>query len=351
MYNTNTDIWLAGAFAVVIVDFSVYPFDTLKTRIQSPNYEKLYKHADGSINRKVLFRGLYQGVGSVLLATIPSSGAFFTTYEAIKTTLSNTNTTPPLPQPLIHTIASCTGEAVSCAILTPAEVIKQNAQMIMTDTASSAKITSQTQPPKNATMQALAKFRHRPWNLWKGYTALVGRNLPFTGLHFPIFEYLRGKGLAWRAEGRRKKGEEGRQDANPVLERVLVTGLAASVSGSFASTVTTPIDVVKTRVMLAASEDADGKRTSGDGEEGQEGRKKMRRVARRGIWAMGRQIYQDEGVRGLFRGGAIRSVWSAAALSIYLGIYEGGRLYLENRRRAQDGVPYAEEIDQSGEPV
>lgn len=114
-----------------------------------------------------------------------------------------------------------------------------------------------------------------------------------------------------------------------MLERALLTGLAASVSGGFASTVTTPIDVVKTRVMLAASEG----------------------VANRGIWAMGRQIYRDEGLRGLFRGGAIRSVWSAAALSIYLGIYEGERLYLENKRRAQDGLPYAEDIDQSEEPV
>lgn len=143
-----------------------------------------------------------------------------------------------------------------------------------------------------------------------------------------------------------------------MLERVLVTGLAASVSGSFASTVTTPIDVIKTRMMLAASEgDAESKKSgkSGSAEngdwEGEGKKKKMRRVASRGIWAMGRQIYKDEGWPGLFRGGAIRSVWSAMALSIYLGIYEGGRLYLENRRRARDGVPYAEDIDQSGEPV
>lgn len=63
----------AGAFAAVIVDFIVYPFDTLKTRIQSPNYEQVFKDArTGAVKRDVLFRGLYQGVWSVVFATIPS---------------------------------------------------------------------------------------------------------------------------------------------------------------------------------------------------------------------------------------------------------------------------------------
>ncbi|GLA96821.1 hypothetical protein AtubIFM57143_004301 [Aspergillus tubingensis] len=73
MYNTNTDIWLSGAFAVLIVDFLVYPIDTLKTRIQSPTYNRIYKDATtGTLNRNLLFRGLYQGVGSVILATLPA---------------------------------------------------------------------------------------------------------------------------------------------------------------------------------------------------------------------------------------------------------------------------------------
>lgn len=51
----------------------VYPLDTLKTRYQSPDYKKIYYDASkNAINRKVLFRGLYQGVGSIILITIPS---------------------------------------------------------------------------------------------------------------------------------------------------------------------------------------------------------------------------------------------------------------------------------------
>jgi len=63
----------AGALAAFTVDLLVYPLDTLKTRFQSPDYKKIYFDASKkAINRKVLFRGLYQGVGSVILITIPS---------------------------------------------------------------------------------------------------------------------------------------------------------------------------------------------------------------------------------------------------------------------------------------
>ncbi|MGG6496164.1 UNVERIFIED_CONTAM: solute carrier family 25 protein, partial [Bacteroidetes bacterium 56_B9] len=34
---------------------------------------------------------VYQGVGSVIIATLPSSGAFFTTYEGIKSILTTAN--------------------------------------------------------------------------------------------------------------------------------------------------------------------------------------------------------------------------------------------------------------------
>ena len=71
--NTSTDIWIAGAFAAFTVDLLVYPLDTLKTRIQSPDYKKLFlKEGTNNVNRAALFRGLYQGITGVVLATLPS---------------------------------------------------------------------------------------------------------------------------------------------------------------------------------------------------------------------------------------------------------------------------------------
>lgn len=118
---------------------------------------------------------------------------------------------------------------------------------------------------------------------------------------------------------------DGSSHREQLIERAGLTGLSASVSGSIASVVTTPIDVVKTRVMLSAGEGAAVEMESGG--------QRASRSSRRGAWTVGKQIVEDEGVRGLFRGGMIRSVWTAVSLSLYLGLYEGGRFYLENRRR------------------
>ncbi|OJK00447.1 hypothetical protein ASPACDRAFT_43034 [Aspergillus aculeatus ATCC 16872] len=334
MPNTNSDIWLSGAFAVVITDFMVYPFDTLKTRLQSPDYATVYKDATtGQIKRGVLFRGLYQGVGSVVLATIPASGAFFTTYEASKQALTHlftktttTNQTQSqkltLPTPFLHSLASCTAEAVSCFILTPAEVLKQNAQIVNSASTS----TSTSTKPKNITLTILHRFRHRPWKLWSGYTALLGRNLPFTGIQFPIFEFVKGKVVAYRDTTPKTVGggvgasntdptftsDKNRQDS--IVERVYVTGIAGSVAGTVSSVVTTPTDVVKTRMMLAATEEQSSPEK------------------RAGAWAVGREVYGKEGVKGLFRGGALRAFWTAISFGIYLSMYEGGKVYLGNRR-------------------
>ncbi|GAT29292.1 mitochondrial carrier protein [Aspergillus luchuensis] len=348
MYNTNTDIWLSGAFAVLIVDFLVYPIDTLKTRIQSPTYNKIYKDATtGAINRKLLFRGLYQGVGSVILATLPASGAFFTTYEGLKHTLTTTTTHQSpmlLPTPIIHSLSSCVAESVSCFILTPAEVIKQNAQVYTntnTNTYTNPHSTSTpndikgggTPSKTNITLLTLRKFRHRPTSLWSGYTALLGRNLPFTGLNFPLFEYLRGLGAGYLLRCRKGDGGDGKVVGGDVLgqfgnvQRALITGVSAAIAGTVSSVVTTPVDVVKTRMMLGA-----GSATSND-TGGGEKRGERRRW---GAWEVGKKVYREEGVRGLFKGGAIRSVWTAVSFGVYLCVYEGGRGFLENRRRERE---------------
>ncbi|KAL3434105.1 mitochondrial carrier domain-containing protein [Aspergillus tetrazonus] len=341
MQNTTLDIWLSGAVAVVTVDFLVYPFDTLKTRIQSPHYAEIYKDAaTNTIKKSVLFRGLYQGVVSVVLSTIPASGAFFTTYETVKSTLNRTKQASaipflqPVPAPAINAISSSTGEMVSCLLLTPAEVIKQNAQVI--NNAPSANISEKLkQGGTSVTLQVLRRFKQQPWKLWSGYSALVGRNLPFTGINFPIFEAIKGYLVERRhrqqgyiehsgaGAGAGKKVGTQKESQEPVYERAVLTGIAASISGSIASVITTPIDVVKTRMMLAAS----GNHPSSSASGGKEVPKKLG-----SIWAVGNQIFKDEGMKGLFRGGAIRVVWTAISLSIYLSMYEGGKFFLEKRR-------------------
>ena len=267
--------------------------------------------------------------------------AFFTTYEGVKSSLEHHNPQRNgghlLPQPLIQSLASGTAELVSCAILTPAEVIKQNAQMVDSNTSSN-------RPRVNATLVTLRRFQSNPLALWRGYFALASRNLPFTALQFPIFEHIK-KGIKEHREARGTR-------TNTLLENGMITAVSAGTGGSIAAVVTTPIDVVKTRIMLAAAGDAaagDQKpaaKTAKDaivdatGKTVQAAKQGLvetvkhvvKPSSRKGSLQIAREILAAEGTKGLFRGGALRAVWTLLGSGLYLGVYESSRIYLAQRR-------------------
>ncbi|KAI4128193.1 MAG: hypothetical protein LQ347_004284, partial [Umbilicaria vellea] len=314
-YNTNTDILVAGAFAAFTIDLLVYPLDTIKTRIQSPDYKRLYTNASTHAVNRSLFRGLYQGIGSIIIVTVPSSGAFFTTYEGTKSLLTRVNPTssssgnPLIPLPIIHSAASSIAELVSCFILTPAEVLKQNAQMVQKSSSSAPTKTFDTA----ATLITLKKFK-TPTQLWRGYTALAARNLPFTAMQFPLYERLKSSLLTYRQTHHQSRGS--------LLERGIITALSAGTAGSIAALVTTPIDVVKTRIMLSAAANDHPRAKTADAlnqarAQGRDPAAEMdraRRAARggrAGAWAVGKEIFRSEGLKGLFRGGGLRALWTA----------------------------------------
>ncbi|KAF5022733.1 hypothetical protein F66182_5214 [Fusarium sp. NRRL 66182] len=298
----------AGAIAAFTVDVLVYPLDTIKTRLQSQDYIKTYS----ATSRKNVYaiRGLYQGIGSVVLATLPAAGLFFSTYESAKRVIGDAT---PLPQPLVHSSASGVAEMASCLVLAPAEVIKQNAQMLQSDSRSA---------PRPGSSTSLQAFRQLAGDgasrrLFTGYTALVARNLPFTALQFPIFEHVRT--MYWKSRGP--------DAAEPsLIQTGLVTGLSAGSAGSIAAFITTPSDVVKTRMMLSA------------GNQGQsevaariEGNR-----PKKGAWTVSKEVYRERGVRGFFRGAALRSGWTMLGSGLYLGSYEMAKVWLRRGKPEAD---------------
>lgn len=232
----------------------------------------------------------------------------------------------------MHALASGTAELASCLVLTPAEVIKQNAQMIQTRQAAPAEARAAPTPrggqgarapARSTSLQALRRLLRAEGGplrrLRAGYTALAARNLPFTALQFPLFEALRARlGARWlRAE-----------TGHPPLAAVgAVSGLSAGAAGALAAVVTTPTDVVKTRMMLGA--DADKPPTAA-GPSAQRGRRpSAREVAAR--------VYREHGVRGLFRGGAFRAGWTFVGSGLYLGTYEVAKAWLRGRQGSEAG--------------
>ena len=165
----------------------------------------------------------------------------------------------------------------------------------------------------------------------------MARNLPFTAMQFPMFEFLRTEVYTYRDnKGTRSKS---------LLETGLVTAFSAGTAGSVAAVVTTPIDVVKTRIMLGAASGGDKERAAKEVQaQGRDAKAEIERVqqaargGRAGGWAVGKEVLRIEGVKGLFRGGALRGAWTALGSGLYLGVYESGRKLLERRRVGDEGT-------------
>ncbi|KAK4121627.1 mitochondrial carrier, partial [Parathielavia appendiculata] len=301
----------AGAVAAFTVDALVYPLDTIKTRYQSQgSYSVRNQLSTATRAPYAAVRSLYQGIGSVVLATLPAAALFFASYESGKSVLTRVlpSATPAAP---IHAFASAGAELVSCLVLTPAEVIKQNAQVLRRSAGSP--------PQRSSSLEAFDMLRRAEGGvtrtLWRGYTSLVARNLPFTAMQFPMFEFFRGR-IRRRRAGKRTESHE-----NPLLvETGLVNGVAAAVSGSIAAILTTPMDVIKTRVMLGAGDDKS--RFSG-------GQGKSRTGG--GGLAIARSVLVESGIRGLFRGAMLRAIWTALGSGLYLGSYEVTKAWLKRQ--------------------
>ncbi|KAH6856988.1 mitochondrial carrier domain-containing protein [Chaetomium sp. MPI-CAGE-AT-0009] len=315
------EILAAGAVAAFTVDLLVYPLDTIKTRYQSQGYLGLKSNLSSARRApNTTLRGLYQGIGSVVLATLPAAAVFFASYESTKPLLRHA-LPDAVPGPVIHAFASAVAEMASCLVLTPAEVIKQNAQVLQQSGSSPV--------GRSSSLRALHMLRRNgagvTRTLWRGYTTLVARNLPYTAIQFPMFEYLRAR--IWR----QRRGHHFKIASRPTPERTtgdgmsaaahngfrsllaetgLVTGSAAAISGSLAATITTPADVVKTRVMLG---NRNGPRGPG------------------GAVEVVRAVLRENGIRGLFRGGSLRAAWAALGSGLYLGSYEVTKVWLKHR--------------------
>ncbi|OAA63931.1 S-adenosylmethionine transporter of the mitochondrial inner membrane [Cordyceps fumosorosea ARSEF 2679] len=191
---------LAGAVAGTTVDLSLFPLDTLKTRLQSSSGF----FASGG------FAGIYRGIGSAVVGSAPGAAFFFCTYESAKQWLSPRLGGSDAPT---HMLAASAGEVAACA--------------------------------------------------------------------FPLWEAMK----AWR---RRMTGEKQVAAAE--------SALFGSVAGAAAAAATTPLDVLKTRVMLAPE-----------------------RVS---VAAVAGRMAREEGVRPFFAGVAPRVTWISIGGAIFLGSYQ-----------------------------
>ncbi|KAI1803808.1 mitochondrial carrier [Daldinia bambusicola] len=291
---------LAGGIAGTTVDLSLFPLDTLKTRLQS---------RDGFFPSGG-FRGIYRGVGSAVVGSAPGAAFFFVTYEGVKGALErgrlergaggggggggrsrgSTSNDDPVhgenscsertwEQPLEHMLAASLGEVAACAVRVPTEVVKQRAQAGLHGGSSAAALGAILARRRDVGLAGVWRELYRGWGI------TVMREVPFTVIQFPLWEALKG----W---GRRRKGG---------LDRNVEVGagesaLYGSVSGAVAAGVTTPLDVIKTRVMLSKE--------------------------RESVFVVLKDLLANHGIRPFFAGIGPRVMWISAGGAIFLGSYQ-----------------------------
>lgn len=277
---------LAGALAGLTVDVSLFPLDTIKTRLQS----NLSHHASTVATRHTALgtlRSIYAGLPSAIIGSMPSAASFFVVYDGIKRQMI-TPETSSTKQSYIHMLASSLGEIAACAIRVPTEVVKQRAQAGLFGGKSSAAFLDILSLRKSAGYGTMVK------ELYRGGGVTIMREIPFTILQFTMWEQAKSEYSA-------------RQSILYGREKGLVTAkesaLFGSLSGAIAAGLTTPLDVLKTRIMLERREVGNGK-------------------GRMGATGVLQQIATEEGWRGFFRGFVPRVGWISTGGAIFLGTYQ-----------------------------
>ncbi|KAI8624596.1 mitochondrial carrier [Xylariaceae sp. FL1651] len=286
---------LAGGVAGTTVDLSLYPLDTLKTRLQS----RAGFFPSGG------FRGVYRGVGSAVVGSAPGAAFFFCTYEGVKDVLARARrrrrdedaalasslasdaaaaaaaAESAWAAPLEHMAAASLGEVAACAVRVPTEVVKQRAQAGQHGGSSAGALRAIVGQYGTSGFAGVWRELYRGWGI------TVMREVPFTVIQFPLWEAMKG----WSR--RRKQGGGG----SGVIEvSAGESALYGSISGAVAAGITTPLDVLKTRVMLSKE--------------------------RESVVTVLRDLFANHGVRPFFAGIGPRVMWISAGGAIFLGSYQ-----------------------------
>jgi solute carrier family 25 S-adenosylmethionine transporter 26 len=247
---------LAGAASGLVVDAALFPLDTLKTRSQ------LAKRT--STTRAALYRGFWSAVAG----SAPSAALFFVSYDVCRRQCSSLQLNPMLSSG----VAAVAGEAASCLVRVPVDNVKIKLQ---------AGVFSST---RAAVSRVVADK-----GLYVGYMGTLVREIPFAAVQLPLFEWLKG------TMARRVLGTED-------TSRLRYPHFAAcgAVAGGVAAALTTPVDVVRTRMMARGSSDWS-----------------TTLVEVRGLRAAGPEAF--------FAGVVPRTLWMSLGGAIFLGVYETTR--------------------------
>lgn len=272
---------LAGGLASGLSTSLLHPVDTIKTRVQTSTLS--FPEVISRIP-EIGVQGLYRGSIPAILGQFTSHGLRTGIFEATKLVLINV--APTLPEIQVQSLASFCSTLLGTATRIPCEVLKQRLQAGLFDNVGQAIVGTWQQ-------DGLKGF-------FRGTGVTLCREVPL---------YVAGMGLY----------AESKKLAQHLLGRELEpweTIAVGALSGGIAAVITTPFDVLKTRMMTAPH----GQRIS------------TRMVAF--------AILRHEGPLGFFKGALPRFFWVAPLGAMNFAGYElAKKAMIKSDEASSDEIP------------
>ncbi|GLA22612.1 mitochondrial aspartate-glutamate transporter agc1 [Aspergillus niger] len=270
---------LAGAFGA----FMVYPIDLVKTRMQNQRStrvgERLY-HNSLDCFRKVIrnegFTGLYSGVIPQLIGVAPEKAIKLTVNDLVRGHFTNKENGKIWTGHEI--LAGGTAGACQVIFTNPLEIVKIRLQ-VQGEIAKSVE-----GAPRRSALWIVKNLGLM--GLYKGASACLLRDVPFSAIYFPTYAHL-------------KSDFFGESPTHKLGVVQLLT--AGAIAGMPAAYLTTPCDVIKTRLQVEARK----------GE-----------IKYTGLRHCAATVWRDEGFKAFFKGGPARIIRSSPQFGFTLAAYE-----------------------------
>ncbi|OAX78048.1 hypothetical protein ACJ72_07649 [Emergomyces africanus] len=332
-----------GSTAGIAGKFIEYPFDTVKVRLQSQpaGLPLLYKGPIDCFRQSFQaagINGLYRGISAPLVgAALETSSLFFSyrvTQDFLKSTLYASDDSVgaaavvELPQSALLLCGAASG-AFTSLLLTPVELIKCKMQVPASAGSSSSARPAYKSPGPISLIAAV--FRHEGLlGFWRGQMGTLiretGGSAAWFGSYEGVLAFFKKYNAAAAAASTMSLDASTTAaggaaaatttttsvDNAPVVYQRLLAGAAAGISYNF---IFYPADTIKSRMQ---TENITQAAVGGDA---------TRRSSRPTFWAVGRVLWKQQGLAGLYRGCGITCARSAPSSAFIFTIYEALRRY------------------------
>jgi len=290
---------VAGSCAGVMEHIGMYPVDTVKTQMQASPERLGVLQAVRSVVRNEGMLGFMRGSTVIGAGCIPAHIGFFTAYEVSLERLVGSSNQDRHPARVA--LCGALATVVHDVVLTPHDVVKQRLQL--------------------GCHRGALDCMHSMWahegvrGFYRSLPVTLAMNIPYTGMLVAVNDALKAA------------LHLGRGSSGASLTNAPWYFCCAGVSGAAAAALTSPLDVIKTRLQTQGLRPAVAAGAP-------MGRSALPYL---GMLSTIRSIAQEEGgVRGFFRGVGPRVVLAAPSAAISWGTYETIRMALCDLKSERD---------------